>query len=183
VEDVEAELAFHFASILDLLGYSDTPHTKETPQRAAKAWLELTRGEDFKPTAFTNMDIDQMVVCQDIPFYSLCAHHMLPFFGQAHVAYIPKDKLLGLSKLARTVESMSRGLSVQEELTKDVMDFLIEVLDPKGVAVVLKGTHLCMTMRGVEKPGATTTSAMHGVFLDPTKEARSEFFNIINGGR
>lgn len=181
---VEDELASHFASILDLLGYDDNPHTKDTPRRAARAWIELTQGEDFNATAFKNMDIDQMVVCQDIPFYSLCAHHMLPFFGTAHVAYIPGDNLLGLSKLARAVEHFSRGLSVQEELTKDVMDFLLETLgNPKGVAVVMQASHLCMQMRGVERTGKTTTSAMNGVFLDPQKEARAEFFNIINGGK
>lgn len=180
--DLVDELAFHFASILELIGYDETPHTAETPRRAALAWLELTEGEAFKATTFKNVDIDQMVVCQDIPFYSLCAHHLLPFFGKAHVAYIPEGELLGLSKLARAVEHFSRGLSVQEELTKDVMDFLIETLEPKGAAVVMQGNHMCMQMRGVERPGLTTTSAMNGVFLDPTKEARAEFFSIINGG-
>jgi len=176
------ELAFHFASIMELLGIEESPHTTETPVRAARAWLELTRGDSFNPTVFKNVDIDQMVVCQDVPFYSLCAHHMLPFFGKAHLAYIPEASLLGLSKLARTVDHFSHGLTVQEELTKDIMDFLVEALDPKGAAVVLQGNHMCMAMRGVERPGLTTTSALYGVFLDPAREARSEFFNIINGG-
>lgn len=183
--DREKDLALHFSAILDLLGYNpeDNPHVAATPRRAAKAWLELTQPEGFGFTVFRNTDIDQMVVCQDIPFFSLCAHHILPFYGKAHLAYIPQANILGLSKLARTVDYFARALTVQEELTKDVMDFLVENVDPKGAAVVMQAHHLCMAMRGVERPGhLTTTSAMYGVFLDSSKAARSEFFSIINGG-
>jgi len=184
VVDVESLLEYHFGEILSLLGYGpdENPHTADTPRRAARAWQELTQGEGFNFTVFDNTDIDQMVVCQDIPFFSLCAHHVLPFYGKAHLAYIPEGKILGLSKLARTVDHFARGLTVQEELTKDIMDFIEENVEPKGAAVVLQAHHLCMAMRGIERPGhLTTTSAMNGVFLDPQKEARAEFFNIING--
>lgn len=183
-EDLKfTELEYHFQCILELLGYDESnPHTEHTPRRAARAWLELTQGEGFDFTTFRNTDIDQMIVVQDIPFFSLCAHHMLPFYGVGHIAYIPEDRLLGLSKLARSIDHFARGLNVQEELTKDIMDFIVENLDPKGAAVILQAQHLCMAMRGVERPGhLTTTSALTGVFLDPEKEARNEFLSIIRG--
>ena len=184
-DGTEQLIAKHFEEILHLLGYNpeDNPHVGDTPRRAARAWIDLTQPEGFNFTVFENKDIDQMVVCQDIPFFSLCAHHMLPFYGKAHLAYIPEGRILGLSKLARTVDHFARGLTVQEELTKDIMDFIVEQVDPKGAAVVMQGHHLCMAMRGIQRPGhLTTTSAMHGVFLDPRREARAEFFNIVNGG-
>lgn len=177
-------LAAAVTMILDELGYDpeENPHLAETPQRVAQAFRDLTKQDDFKFTVFDNKDIDQMVVVQDIPFYSLCAHHLLPFHGKAHVAYVPDKHLVGISKLARTVEHFSRGLNVQEELTRDVIDFLVEKLEPKGVAVVMKAHHLCMAMRGIQKPGhLTTTSALNGVFLDPEKEARTEFMALIGG--
>lgn len=171
--------------VLVELGYDpeENPHLAETPHRAARSFRELTTPDEFNFTVFENKDIDQMVTVSDVPFYSLCAHHMLPFHGRAHIAYIPEMYLVGLSKLARTVEHFGRGFNVQEELTKDIVDFLDEKLEPKGTAVVLEAHHLCMAMRGIQKPGhLTTTSAMRGVFLDPNKLARQEFLDLIRRG-
>jgi GTP cyclohydrolase I len=171
-------------SLLELLGLDveENPHLAGTPRRVAQMFRELTTPLEFNFTTFENKDIDNMIVIKDMPFYSLCAHHMLPFFGKAHVAYIPDGKLAGLSKFARTLKHFTRGLNVQEEMTQDIMNFLVEHLDPKGVAVVVEGTHLCMAMRGIESSGhLTTTSAMYGVFLNPKKGARSEFLSLING--
>lgn len=159
------------------------PHLKDTPRRFAKAIIDLTTPFDFEFTTFPNDSmhpINQMVVVQDIDFYTLCAHHMLPFFGKAHIAYIPHSKVVGLSKLARTVVHFMRGLNIQEEMTQDIADYLDEQLEPKGVAVVLQGQHMCMGMRGVERPNAiTTTSALTGVFLDPERGARNEFLTLV----
>lgn len=163
------------------MGYDiEGPHLVGTPERVARALVELTSPTEFEFTTFPNDGTDQMVVVKDIPFYSLCAHHMLPFVGVAHVSYIPSESLCGLSKLARTVEYFSKGLCIQEEITTNIADYIVERLQPLGVAVVLEATHMCMTMRGVQKPGAkTTTAAMRGVFLDNDEGARQEFYDII----
>lgn len=187
-EYVEKQITSHVESILDLMfdedvAWSDHPHFKGTPKRFAKALVDLTTPEDFNFTTFPNEGdnrLDQMVVVQDIEYWTLCAHHMLPFFGKAHIGYIPSKTVCGLSKLARTVVHFMRGLTIQEELTQDIHDFLDENLSPKGVMVVLEGNHMCMGMRGVQRPGAlTTTSALSGVFLDPRKGARSEFLRLV----
>ena len=157
----------------------DSQHFSSTPQRFTRMLRELTTPESFVFTTFES-DIDEMVVLSHISFYTFCAHHIIPFFGEAHVAYVPNGKLCGLSKIARVVESCCRSLNVQEELTADIADFLEDKLEPKGVAVVMEAEHLCMTMRGVKAAGTrTTTSAMRGVFLDPTKDARPEFLQLI----
>jgi len=157
-------------------------HLRGTPTRVAQTLIELTTPLEFEFTTFDNRDIDQMIVCRDVPFYSLCAHHLLPFYGKAHIGYIPDAKLAGLSKLARTVDYFMRGLNIQEQMTKDIMDFLVEHLEPLGAIVVLEGHHLCMAMRGAETPDhLTTTSALYGVFLDPNKQARNEFFELVRG--
>jgi GTP cyclohydrolase I len=171
-----------FASVVEAIDpdWSEHPHLKDTPSRVARMFTELLNGTEFEFTTFDNKDVDQMVLVRDIYFYSLCAHHMLPFHGHAHVAYIPGERLVGLSKFARVVDHFSRGLNIQEELTADIKNFLVEELKPKGVGVILEAEHLCMSMRGIERPGhLTTTSAMQGVFLDPSKGARQEFLELI----
>ena len=156
----------------------------KTPQRVARALEFLTRGYDQDPRDLLNgalFDVqhDEMVVCKNIDFYSMCEHHMLPFFGWAHIAYIPRGHVVGLSKLARIAEVFSRRLQVQERLTREIAETLMEILDPHGVAVVMEATHLCMVMRGVEKQNAiTTTSSMLGDFKD-NPASRAEFFSIV----
>ena len=156
------------------------PHLKQTPTRFAKMLRELTTPEPFEFTTFPNNGTDEMVVVKDIPFYTLCAHHVIPFFGVAHVAYIPGEEIVGLSKLARVVRHFSSALNVQEELTQTIANYLADGLRPVGVAVVMEAEHLCMTMRGVQVPGTrTTTSCMLGAFGDHTRQARSEFLSLI----
>ena len=155
-------------------------HMQRTPERWATMMSDLTTREEFDFTTFDSEGHREMVTVQNIPFYSLCAHHLIPFFGTCSIAYVPKEKLAGLSKLPRTVRHFMRGLQVQEKLSSEIADFLVDKLDPMGVAVVLSGEHLCMTMRGVEVPGTIThTSAMRGVFLDDTNNARAEFLALI----
>jgi GTP cyclohydrolase I len=157
----------------------EAPHMKATPRRWASMMEILTSPVEFEFTTFED-DHQEMVLVADIPFFSLCAHHLIPFFGKAHVAYIPNGKLVGLSKIPRTVKYFSSSLQVQETLTSQVADFLDAQLAPRGVAVVMKGEHLCMAMRGVQVPGTqTTTSAMRGVFLDNDNTARAEFLALI----
>jgi GTP cyclohydrolase I len=157
-----------------------------TPARVSRSFAELTAGYNVDPVALINgaifeVDYDEMVLVKDIHFYSLCEHHILPFYGQAHVAYIPRGKVLGLSKIPRIVEMFARRLQVQERMTVQIADFLNETLDPRGVAVVAHGTHMCSVMRGVRKENASMiTSAMRGVFRkDP--RTRTEFMGLING--
>ncbi len=152
-----------------------------TPLRFIKALIELTDQSeaDFEFTTFPSAS-DEIVVVQDIPFVTLCAHHVLPFTGVAHVGYVPNGKIAGLSKLARTVQYYSRGLNVQEGLTGTIADRLEQELDPLGVAVVMKAEHTCMTIRGIKANGSlTTTSVMRGVFEDHDRLARQEFFDLI----
>ncbi len=146
----------------------------KTPERAAKAWKALTSGYETDPamilrSAVFEEDYRDMVMVHDIEFYSLCEHHLLPFFGKAHIAYIPTGRIVGLSKLPRMVDALARRLQVQERLTKQIADLMEETLKPAGVAVLIEASHMCMMMRGVEKQhSATTTSALRGVFLsDP----------------
>ena len=157
----------------------------KTPSRIAKAYAEILAGYRMNPEELINnalfsVDYDEMVIVKGIEFYSMCEHHMLPFYGVAHVAYIPSGKVIGLSKIPRIVEMYSRRLRVQERMTLQIADFIQEVLKPKGVAVVVEGKHLCMMMRGVKKQEASmTTSHMLGVFREqlPT---RMEFLNRIS---
>lgn len=160
----------------------------KTPYRVARAYEYLTKGYDQDPKEVINKamfteDYQEMVLVKDIDFFSLCEHHLLPFFGRAHVAYIPKHRIVGLSKVARLVEVFSRRLQVQERLTTQVANTLMEELDPLGVGVVIRAEHLCMRMRGVEKQNSTvTTSAMLGAFRtqQPTRE---EFITLVNGAQ
>jgi GTP cyclohydrolase IA len=155
-----------------------------TPNRVARAYKFLTKGydEDVEKLlngAVFNEHYDEMVIVKDIDFYSLCEHHMLPFFGKCHIAYIPKGKIVGLSKLPRMVEMYSRRLQVQERMTREIGDMINKVLEPKGVAVVTEASHLCMMMRGVEKQNSiATTSCMLGSFKADEK-TRAEFLKLI----
>ena len=157
----------------------DDEHLADTPRRVARAYAELLTPRDFDLTTFPNTEgYDELVLARDIPFESLCAHHMLPFHGVAHVGYIPDDRILGLSKLARVVELFGRGLQVQERLTQQVANWLDEHLEPKGVGVVIEAEHLCMSMRGVRATGSrTVTSAVHGL-LRTDGRSRQEFFTL-----
>ncbi|HLB01180.1 MAG TPA: GTP cyclohydrolase I FolE [Bacteroidota bacterium] len=156
----------------------------KTPQRAARAWKFLTSGYDLTPAEVVKRAVfsekyDEMVIVKDIDFFSLCEHHLLPFYGRAHIAYIPKGKIVGLSKLPRIVEIFSRRLQVQERMTQQIAETLYGTLEPDGVAVVVEARHLCMMMRGVEKQNSlATTSAMLGSFRDDER-TRAEFLNLI----
>jgi GTP cyclohydrolase I len=149
---------------------------KDTPRRVAAAFAELLTPQHFELTTFPNEErYDELVLVRDIPFHSLCEHHLLPFHGVAHVAYLPDERILGISKLARVVDLFARGLQVQERLTVQVAGWLDQQLSPKGVGVVLEAEHLCMTLRGVQKPGTrTVTSALHGLLRDDAR-TRQEF--------
>jgi GTP cyclohydrolase I len=180
-------IATHIEAILQLL--NEDPQREgllKTPIRVGTAMQYLTQGytqdpEEILRSALFAEDYRQMVVVKDIPFYSLCEHHMLPFFGKAHVAYIPNGKITGLSKIARVVDAFARRLQVQERMTMQIKDCIDQTLQPLGVMVVIEAEHLCMQMRGVEKPHSiTTTSDFTGAFNRP--ETREEFMNLIRRG-
>ena len=158
-------------------------HLGATPRRVALAYKEFLTPRPFVATTFPNDErYDELVLARDIPFHSLCEHHLLPFTGVAHVGYLPADRILGLSKLARVVEHFSRRLQVQERLTVQIGDWLADRLAPKGVGVVLEAEHLCMSLRGVQAVGArTVTSSLHGLLRDDAR-SRSEFLALAGRG-
>ena len=155
-----------------------------TPHRVAKAWQFLTSGYGANPDEVINSAVfsekyDEMVIVRDIDFFSVCEHHLLPFYGRVHIAYIPKGKIVGLSKLPRIVEIFSRRLQVQERMTQQIAETLFNALSPEGVGVVIEARHMCMMMRGVEKQNSiATTSAMLGSFMDDVK-TRQEFLTLV----
>ena len=177
--DLEAaELAV--ADLLRALGKDPTSeHLADTPARVARSFAELLSPREFQLTTFPNDEgYDEMVVARSIPVQSLCEHHLLPFHGVAHVGYLPGERILGLSKLARVVELFARDLQVQERLTKQVADWLQQHLAPKGVGVVIEAEHMCMALRGVRAPGTVTvTSSLHGL-LREDRGSRQEFFSL-----
>ena len=184
-DKVTAEIAVHVKEILSLLG--EDPGREglvKTPERVAKSLQFLTQGyaqngKEIILKAIFDEEYQQMVLVKDIELYSMCEHHMLPFIGKAHVAYIPDGKITGLSKIARIVDTFARRLQVQERLTVQIRDCIQEALNPIGVAVVIEANHTCMQIRGVEKSNAlTTTSAFSGVFLKDAR-TRNEFLNLI----
>lgn len=184
-EELTGALSERYLEILHKLGEDpDRPGLQKTPERVAKAMQFLTHGYDLDPAAILKSamfaeDYSQMVVVKDIELYSLCEHHMLPFFGKAHVAYIPNGHIVGLSKIPRVVDAFARRLQVQERLTNEIRDCIQDTLNPEGVAVVVEAQHLCMQMRGVAKQNSvTTTSAFTGQFLNDEK-TRKEFMHLI----
>jgi GTP cyclohydrolase I len=183
VDSTEA-IAANVRSILTHIG--ENPEREgllKTPERVAKAHQFLTHGYSLDPReiltkALFKEDYDEMILVKDIELYSLCEHHMVPFFGKAHVAYIPDGRIVGLSKIPRVVDVFSRRLQVQERLTMQIRDAINDVLQPKGVAVVIEATHMCMVMRGVQKQhSSTTTSAVSGAFQE--ESTRAEFMRLI----
>lgn len=157
----------------------ESPHMEKTPLRFAKMLQDLTTPEPFEFTTFES-DSNEMVICKDITFHSLCAHHIVPYMGVAHVAYIPNGRIVGLSKIPRAVRNHAASLSVQEELTSSITDTFEQTLNPIGVAVVMEAEHMCATLRGVKAAGMKTiTSCMRGAFADHDKQARSEFLHFI----
>ncbi len=180
------ELATHYKSILSLLGEDpEREGLQKTPLRVAKAMQILTRGYTQDPhkvltDALFEEKYDQMVIVKDIDFFSMCEHHMLPFYGKAHVAYIPNGHITGLSKIARVIDIFSHRLQVQERLTEQIMNCINDTLKPQGVMVVIEARHMCMQMRGVEKQNSvTTTSAYSGVF--ESMKVREEFMSLLRG--
>lgn len=178
VDSAAAEAAIH--DLLVALGHDpESDHLRDTPRRVAAALSEMLTARPFQLTTFPNDEgYDELVVARDIPFHSLCEHHLLPFTGRAHVAYLPGERILGLSKLARVVELFSRRLQVQERLTSQIAEWLQNRLKPKGVGVVLDAEHMCMSLRGVAATGSSTmTSALLGRLRDDPR-TRSEFFAL-----
>ena len=184
-ETVQRELETHYKAVLALLG-EDTEREglQKTPYRVAKAMQTLTRGYAEDPKEILNSakfkeDYRHMVIVKDIDFFSLCEHHMLPFYGKAHVAYIPNGYITGLSKIARVVDCFSHRLQVQERMTLQIRDCIQEALDPLGVMVVVEARHMCMQMRGVEKQNSVTTTSDFTVAFNQSK-TREEFLNLIH---
>jgi GTP cyclohydrolase I len=184
-DKITSDLSKHYQEVLKQIGEDPTREgLLKTPERVAKAMQYLTKGYNEKPDDLINQAIfheeySEMVIVKDIEVYSMCEHHMLPFFGKAHVAYVPNGKIVGLSKIPRVVDAYARRLQVQERLTIEIRDCIQRTLDPKGVAVVIECAHMCMQMRGVQKQNSvTTSSAFTGLFLK-NDATRKEFINLV----
>lgn len=184
-DKITEDLSSHYEDVIKQLG--EDPNREglvKTPERVAKAMQFLTKGYDEDPDGIVQQAIfheeySEMVIVKDIEVYSLCEHHMLPFFGKAHVAYIPNGKIVGLSKIPRVIDAYARRLQVQERLTIEIRDCIQRTLDPQGVAVVIEASHMCMQMRGVQKQNSvTTSSAFTGLFLK-NDATRKEFINLV----
>ena len=183
------DIRVHVRAILEALGEDvERDGLARTPERVEKAYRWLTQGYEMSVADVVGSGVfeeshENMILVRDIELYSMCEHHMLPFFGKAHVAYLPKGRIIGLSKLPRIVDVFARRLQVQERLTDQVADAVMEVLEPAGVGVVIEAAHLCMMMRGVEKQNSTTvTSALRGVFKEDSR-TREEFLRLVHGPR
>ena len=184
----EAEIRAAVTSIIKAIG--DDPKREglaDTPRRVAEMYAELFMGLDMNPTEELTVGFEEghreMVILKDIPFYSMCEHHLLPFYGVAHIGYIPnaKGRVVGASKLARVVEIVSKRPQIQERMTTEIADVIVDGIEPDGVGVIVQAEHLCMIMRGIKKPGSTIiTSAIRGTFRSRT-ETRSEFFTLLQG--
>jgi GTP cyclohydrolase I len=186
LEENQVQIQDAVRSILDLIGEDpDREGLLRTPDRVARMYAELTEGYRVNPPDLINdalftEEYDEMVIVKDIDFYSMCEHHLLPFFGKAHVAYLPAGKVIGLSKIPRIVEMFARRLQVQERMTVQICEFLEQTLQPQGVGVIVEAAHMCMIMRGIKKANALmSTSAMIGGFRENAK-TRAEFLNHIN---
>ncbi|MGA0896999.1 MAG: GTP cyclohydrolase I FolE [Flavobacteriaceae bacterium] len=185
---ITEQIKTNYEDILHLLGEDKTREGLiKTPERASKAMKFLTEGYEKDPKqilqgAMFEEDYNEMVIVKDIELYSLCEHHLLPFFGKAHIAYIPNGHIVGLSKIPRVVDVFARRLQVQERLTEQILDCINDTLKPKGVAVIIEASHMCMMMRGVQKQNSTTTtSGFRGAFKDT--DTRNEFLNLVNSKR
>jgi GTP cyclohydrolase I len=180
----QQKIALAVRMILEAIGEDpEREGLRDTPTRVAKMYADMFQGLYENPRDHLNVlfdeQHDEMVVVKDVPFYSMCEHHLLPFHGKAHVAYIPRGKVVGLSKIVRVVEAFARRPQVQERLTSQIADLLMDALDAQGVAVVVEASHTCMTMRGVKKPGSNVvTSAMRGEFKN-NQATRSEFMSLV----
>ena len=181
---ITEEIKGHFSEVINLLGEDiNREGLVKTPERASKAMKFLTEGYEMDPkqilqSAMFKEDYNEMVIVKDIELYSLCEHHMIPFFGKAHIAYIPSGHIVGLSKIPRVVDVFSRRLQVQERLTEQILDCINDTLQPEGVAVVIEASHMCMMMRGVQKQNSTTTtSGFRGSFKET--DTRNEFLKLI----
>jgi GTP cyclohydrolase IA len=180
----QQKIALAVRMILEAIGEDpEREGLRDTPTRVAKMYADMFQGLYENPRDHLNVlfdeQHDEMVVVKDVPFYSMCEHHLLPFQGKAHVAYIPRGKVVGLSKIVRVVEALARRPQVQERLTSQIADLLMDALDAQGVAVVVEASHTCMTMRGVKKPGSNVvTSAMRGEFKN-NQATRSEFMSLV----
>ncbi len=184
-EDKVDRIKFHITEVMKVLGLDlRDPNFTETPERVARMYLEIFGGleKDSEPEIKTfpnDQRYSNMITVKDIPFFSVCSHHLIPFFGRVHLGYIPDEQIIGLSKLARIVEFFAKRPQIQEQFTDQVIEFIVSKISPKGVMVVVEAQHLCMEMRGVEKPGAlTVTSGIRGCFED--KGVREEFMNLIS---
>jgi len=185
---ITEQIKTNYEDIIHLLGEDKSREgLLKTPERASKAMKFLTEGYEKDPkqilqSAMFEEDYNEMVIVKDIELYSLCEHHLLPFFGKAHIAYIPNGHIVGLSKIPRVVDVFSRRLQVQERLTEQILDCINNTLKPKGVAVIIEASHMCMMMRGVQKQNSTTTtSGFRGAFKDT--DTRNEFLNLVHSKR
>ena len=179
IEEIKYDLEKNVEEFLEIIGEKTyRKGIKDTPARSAKAWIELLiQKEEFNPTTFDSNGYDQMIVEQGLKYYTFCEHHLLPFFGEVTIGYIPNETIIGLSKLPRTVDYFSKNLNTQEYLTDNIANFLYDKLKPKGLGVVVTGRHLCQEMRGIKTRGKMITSSLKGIFQDDLN-VKKEFLDL-----